>query len=253
MINNRFVKLSVSIILLTLMYSSITTLSGSGSPDVTPVIDGVVTENEYNSVLSFNDGKFTLYWTNNDTTIIVGMVGQTTGWVAIGFDPSTAMLDADLILGWVDGNGDVSIFDAYSLNAIGADHPPDTTLGGTDDILLFNGSEDSGFTTLEFARLLSTGDENDNPIPSNGSIPIIWAYGSADSFSASHTGRGAATLLTGTASSGTTSTEIQSSSTTSITSSSSNETPGLTFFIGVIAIGSLIVHIQIKKKIERMK
>jgi hypothetical protein len=248
MINNRFVKLSVAIILLILMYASIITLSGSESSETIPVIDGVITENEYNSFLSFNDGKFTLYWTNNDTTIIIGMVGQTTGWIAIGFDPSTAMLDADLILGWVDGNGDVSIFDAYSLNAIGADHPPDTTLGGTADILLFNGSEDSGFTTLEFARLLSTGDENDNSIPSNGSIPIIWAYGNQDSFSAGHIARGAATLTTGASSSGTTSTDIQSSSTTTSITSTSNETPGLSILIGVIAIVSLIVLIQIKQK-----
>jgi hypothetical protein len=110
--------------------------------------------------------------------------------------------------------------------------------------LVFNGSETSGFTTIEFARLLSTGDDNDNPIPSKGSIPIIWAYGNDDSFSASHTGRGAATLITGS----TTTTEATTSPTTTTTSSitTSNQTSGLELVIATIAFG--VMGISIKKR-----
>ncbi|MHA2328919.1 MAG: DOMON domain-containing protein, partial [Candidatus Hodarchaeales archaeon] len=77
------------------------------------------------------------------------------------------------------------IIDAYSIGDYGP-HPPDTELTGTNDILEFNGTEDNGLTIIEFKRLLKTGDEFDNSIPDNTTIPIIWALGSSDSFEVQH-------------------------------------------------------------------
>ncbi len=168
----------------------------SNAVDEIPTNDGKVLSNEYKFSQSFYNDIFQLYWTVNDSTIYIGMVGHTTGWIAVGFDPTSAMLDADIIFGWVDDEGVTIIYDTYSLNAYGANHPPDIDIGGSNDILTFNGSEESGITTLEFSRYLTTADEYDNNIPKSGTIDIIWAVGNSDDFTSKHIKTGEATLST---------------------------------------------------------
>ncbi len=180
-----------------------------------PTIDGVITSGEYDSTKSFGGGNYELSWELVDNaSISIGIVAQTTGWVAIGFDPTTQMLDADIIFAWVDANGTVKIIDAISLVATGANHPADTDQGGTDDILSSDGSENSTHTLIEFTRFLSTGDANDNEIPLNGVIDIIWAYGSSDSFSEYHGGaRGSSAMTIGTPQETITSTDLPKTTT----------------------------------------
>ncbi len=183
----------------------------------TPVIDGAISPNEYSSSLSFAGGKYQLYWeVIASTTISIGIWAQTTGWVAIGFEPSYMMLDADVIYAWVEPTGTVVIKDTYSLSLIGIDHPEDTTQGGTFDILEYNGSEDTTSTTIEFSRLLITGDQDyDNDIPSEGSLKIIWAYGSSDSFNQMPSAKGSSTMtLSSTQQTTSTDTSIQATTTT---------------------------------------
>ncbi|MFX1335427.1 MAG: DOMON domain-containing protein [Promethearchaeota archaeon] len=159
-----------------------------------PIIDGVITTNEYSSKVSFNGGDYQLNWQIEGDTIFVGIIGATTGWVAIGFNPSTAMKDADMVFGWVLADGmTVEIIDAYS-TGINGPHPADTDQGGTTDILSFDGSESSGITTIEFSRLLITGDQYDNDIPTSGIYDIIWAMGPSDDFDIKHSTKGSGTM-----------------------------------------------------------
>ena len=97
------------------------------------------------------------------------------------------MLNADMIFGFVK-DGQVQIFDLFSTGSFGP-HPQDTELGGTNDILAFGGKEASGFTIVEFARALKTGDTKDNELL-KGNNQIIWAYGSTDSLDIQHSSRG---------------------------------------------------------------
>ncbi|MHA2032575.1 MAG: DOMON domain-containing protein [Candidatus Kariarchaeaceae archaeon] len=200
-----------------------------------PVIDGVITPGEYNSLKSFSSGDYKLYWeVVDDTSISIGIVAKTTGWVALGIDPTSQMQDADIIYGWVEPNGTVVIYDAFSLNPTGANHPADTTLGGTNDILSYNGSENTTSTTIEFTRLLSTDDlDNDNNIPVNGDVDIIWAYGADDSFSSYHSARGTS-VLTIAANQETTTTTSDLSTTTS------ESTPGFQGFLLLFGLFSLV-------------
>ena len=92
-----------------------------------------------------------------------------------------------MIFGFVK-DGRVEVQDQYSTGNFGP-HPADTELGGTDDILEFGGKEEGGFTTIEFKRLLTTGDKYDISIQ-KGASKIIWAYGSSDSLTAKHSTRG---------------------------------------------------------------
>jgi hypothetical protein len=163
-----------------------TITESGGSSETCPTLDGIISPDEYEFSASFSAGKFVLHWRVENDTIIIAMEGKTTGWVAIGIEPSDKMKDADMIFGWVTDSGLADILDCYSTGPTGP-HPPDTDLGGTSDILCYGGTESAGITTIEFKRLLATGDEDfDQIIPSNGEITVIWALGPNDDFGAQH-------------------------------------------------------------------
>ena len=174
-------------------------VEGGGS---TGQLDGLISPGEYDFLAVFGSGQFQLHWKVVDDTIQLALVGRTTGWVSIGLEPSAKMKDADMLLAWV-ANGQASAVDLWSLGATGP-HEPDTTLGGTHDILDVGGTESGGITTIELVRKLDTGDGRDRVIPANGTLDLIWAIGPDDGFSLEHTARGYGSidLLTGEAQEG---------------------------------------------------
>jgi hypothetical protein len=147
--------------------------------------DGVIGTDEYLGEMSY--GNYEIYWDSDDQYVYIGLRARTDGFVAVGIQPGSRMKDADMIFGFVS-NGEATVFDMFSTGDFGP-HPPDTELGGTDDILDFGGSEEDGFTTIEFQRALDTGDEYDLPL-SKGTHQIIWSYGQNDSVSMKHSTRG---------------------------------------------------------------
>jgi hypothetical protein len=168
------------------------TFPSSNTPPETTVvqpalfnIDGVIAPGEYSDNQTYGD--FQLYSKNDDQYVYIGMKAKTTGFVAVGVQPGVTMLNADIILGYVQ-NGKAQVFDMYSTGAFGP-HPQDTELGGTDDILNPAGTEDGQYTVIEFKRALNTGDKYDNALV-KGANKIIWAYGPDKDVSFKHTSRG---------------------------------------------------------------
>jgi len=149
------------------------------------VADGVLGDTEYLGEMSY--GNYEIRWLSDDQYIYIGIRAKTTGWVAIGFEPTTMMKDADMVFGFVQG-GEVVISDQFSTGTFGP-HSPDTELGGTDDIIESGGKEQGGFTTIEFKRTLDTGDQYDKVL-AEGVIKIIWAYGSSNSLAVKHSTKG---------------------------------------------------------------
>ena len=147
--------------------------------------DGIIKAREYYG--SNNYGDYTIHWRSDEQYVYIGMNAKTTGWIAMAVQPGSRMKDADMIFGFVK-DGKVEVYDLYSTGNFGP-HPPDTELGGTDDILVYGGKEEGGFTTIEFKRLLNTGDKYDISI-SKGVNKIIWAYGLNDSLTVKHSTRG---------------------------------------------------------------
>jgi len=172
-----------------------TLLIGGYEPPGTGDLDGVVEVGEYEYSVSWNFGKYVLYWRIDDDTVSWAIEAQTEGWVSIGFDPENMMQGADIYFGWVD-RGEAHMIDAYATGPTGP-HPPDIHLGGTTDILAFNATEVDGITTLEFSRLLVTGDVWDKNIPTWGELKIIWAMSDVDDFAASHPVNGTDSILMG--------------------------------------------------------
>jgi len=149
------------------------------------IADGIIQANEYNGMNSY--GNYEVHWRNDEEFVYIAIKAAVTGYVALGIQPGSRMKDADMILGYVK-DGVPTIGDLFSTGDFGP-HSPDTQLGGTDDILEFNGNEENGTTTIEFKRALTTGDEFDITL-TKGTQKIIWSYGSEDSILTKHTGRG---------------------------------------------------------------
>jgi hypothetical protein len=134
-------------------------------------------------------GEYRLQWKVAGAELQIRMSAPTTGWLAVGFDPSSAMRDANIILAAVV-DGEVVTRDDHG-NALFT-HLPDTEQGGTDDVRAIGGSEEGGRTTVELAIPLDSGDQFDRPLEPGGSHTIIWAYGLNvdDEFSRQHVARG---------------------------------------------------------------
>jgi len=160
----------------------------SSGAEGSPTVDGVVSQDEYDLMVTYDSARYEVYWTFENNQMYMAVSALTTGWVAIGFDPTDRMKDADMVYGWVTAQGAI-VLDLYATGVNGP-HPEDTSMGGTYDLLEATGREASGWTTLEFRRNLNTGDTYDNVIPTTGTIPIIWAVGPVDDFTTQHIRRG---------------------------------------------------------------
>jgi hypothetical protein len=147
--------------------------------------DGIIGNSEYSDYKDL--GGIEIYWAHDDENVYIAIKAETEGFVAIGLQPGKAMKDADMVLGFIEGS-DVTIHDMFSTGNFGP-HKPDIEMGGTYDILEFNGNESGGFTVLEFSRKLVTGDKYDIDV-ALGINKIIWAFGTSDNPNDKHAGRG---------------------------------------------------------------
>jgi len=147
--------------------------------------DGVIGTGEYAGVKTFDD--YEIRWISDEQHIYIAMKAKTSGWVAVGIQPGSMMKDADMMFGFVK-DGKTMVSDTFSTGSYGP-HPPDTDLGGKNNILEFGGREEGGYTIIEFKRALTTGDKYDHPL-SKGVNKIIWAYGSDDELTPKHIVRG---------------------------------------------------------------
>jgi hypothetical protein len=123
-----------------------------------------------------DQGNYRLSWSIKGDTISIQATAKTTGWVAIGFEPTEKMKDADMIIGFINPSGISKVIDAFSVGLKGP-HPDDISLGGTDDLLTSSVSINDGWTSLRFERKFVTGDKFDKDILQKP-MKVIWSYGS---------------------------------------------------------------------------
>jgi len=158
--------------------------------------DGVIGEKEYQNLITADGGNYSLSWSIEGEVVSFGLSVNTTGWVGLGVDPSNAMQNADMAVGWVGADGSLTLYDAFATGRYGP-HPRDETLGGKNNILNAAGRESQGVTVIEFSRPLAAGDEYDKQIMPGGGNNLIWAYGESDDLGLFHIKRGTARLLAG--------------------------------------------------------
>jgi hypothetical protein len=113
-------------------------------------------------------------WRIDGEAVRVRVSAPTTGWVAVGFDPAAGMLDANIIIGYVD-DGEVRIEDHFGTGRIR--HRPDSELGGTVDVSEASGTEQRGRTELAFTMPLDSDDPYDRVLRPGTTHAFLFAYG----------------------------------------------------------------------------
>lgn len=128
-------------------------------------------------------------WRVDGDELTVQMTSATTGWIAVGFDPSRMMRDANIIIGYV-ADGQVMLSDDYGTG--NTSHGHDVDNGGTDDIISAEGTEEDGSTQITFTIPLDSGDSWDKPLVPGNTYTVIVSHGpdGADNFGDYHADRG---------------------------------------------------------------
>lgn len=124
-----------------------------------------------------------------ETDLEVYMSAPTTGWLAVGFNPSRQMKDANIIIAYVR-NAEPTIRDDFGTSLTA--HSSDLSQGGVDNVTLLDYAEEEGRTSFHFRIPLDSGTPGDRPLVLGNTYPAIWAFGpnNRDDFLTPHIRRG---------------------------------------------------------------
>lgn len=125
----------------------------------------------------------TLQWKVSGDSLEVILAAPSAGWVAVGFDPSSMMQDANLIIGYVN-DGTVVVRDDFGTWF--TSHESDEALGGTNDVTIRGGKESDDGTEISFVMPLDSGDRYDKSLQAGKSYSVLLAYGKDDNPSSMH-------------------------------------------------------------------
>lgn len=153
-------------------------LYANGAQEVTP-------QTAEDGYMSVEAEQMQFKWRITDGRLEVEMSAMSTGWVAVGFDPSRVMKDANFIIGYVEGD-EVTVNDQFGSGTFS--HTADTELGGSNDIIEAEGREEDGRTVISFSIPLDSGDEYDTVLAAGQTHTILVACGpdGSDNFSKKH-------------------------------------------------------------------
>jgi len=135
-----------------------------------------------------DSGSMTVSWQVRGESLYIRISAPTAGWVAVGFEPSRMMKDADIYIGYVASDGTAVLEDHFADKLTG--HQADTALGGRSDVSRVSGTEQGGVTTLEFLRPLNSGDSRDKALVPGQEYTMITAFGTRDNLTSVHRERG---------------------------------------------------------------
>jgi len=143
----------------------------------TVVLDGTISESEYETVEVKNEFTIAARLSDDKTTLYAAVKGPTTGWIALGLG-TLKMNGSFMTLGYVaDGKFSVSFE-----RGKGYTHAP-TPAPGAEAVV----SEIDGVTTLELSLPALS-------YVKNGMLQVIAASGTKDDFKTKHTRRAALEL-----------------------------------------------------------
>ena len=127
--------------------------------------------------IGFED-KYRLSYCVKNNDLFVLMQAETSGWVAVGFGQEDDSLD--VVVGSIDATGKLEIDDFYATtDQLVRDID---RLNGSYDLVSTGGWEEDGWTSILFARPLSTQDPNDLEMTTTelSAMHVTLAYGKTD-------------------------------------------------------------------------
>jgi len=117
---------------------------------------------------------FSFTYSLDDKNLTGKVTHKGTGWLAIGFKPTTVMKNANIILGTlVDGHS--VVVDQFGSGMFS--HEADTVLSGQNNLVSSELTESNGVTVLTFTIPLNSGDSKDVILKAGETIKVIFAAG----------------------------------------------------------------------------
>ncbi|MBG90512.1 MAG: hypothetical protein CL521_01705 [Actinobacteria bacterium] len=178
MVINSRVKMPLNFAILLLSLCLFSLSCGRQSDDVSAAT--TVESDGYTILTQSKLPSMTLKWKIvDDTSIDIEVTGPTTGWVGVGFAPTTTekMNGANLIIGYVS-NGEVTISDRFGTG------PTSQTEDTHANISQKSGSETASTTTISFRLPLDSSDAQDFTFVQGQKIDVLMAYGTGDAIQA---------------------------------------------------------------------
>ncbi|MCF7857740.1 MAG: hypothetical protein K9N07_00240 [Candidatus Cloacimonetes bacterium] len=158
--------------------------TGGGNNSVTTGAD-ISLDNDTSGFNTVVKSDFTFKWKVVDDSLRCMLLAPTTGWLAVGFDPTEEMQDANFLIGYVE-SGITYVRDDFGVSEIM--HSADVGLGGENNVTRVFGREETGISEIRFTIPLNSGDAFDRVLIEGQTYTIIFAYGSngADDFISMH-------------------------------------------------------------------
>ncbi|XP_043671709.1 MOXD1 homolog 2 [Vespula pensylvanica] len=116
------------------------------------------------------DNNFLVLWTPGDKEVTFEIQVKTLGYVGLGFKKEDGREGADMVIGWVDNNGQVHLQDRHM-----KDVSKDPEVDSSQDYRLLLGYENKTHTVLRFSRRYDTCDSRDLKI-TNDTMQVVWQY-----------------------------------------------------------------------------
>jgi hypothetical protein len=132
---------------------------------------------------TLNAGEMVFLSAVDGKNLRVKIFAPTSGWIAVGFDPSFMMKGANFIIGYAK-NGQAVLEDQFGVSSV--HHQRDVDLGGKDDILEKAASVLPNGTEISFTIPLDSGDPYDKKLEAGKTYTIILAYGNTTDIDKRH-------------------------------------------------------------------
>lgn len=130
-------------------------------------------------------------WRTDENHLYGQISAPTKGWVAVGFGSTEKMKDANIIIGYVDAEGNVHVRDDFGVRTTlhKADDELEDKSGEKDNlnnIIEGSGAETDDKTEIHFTIPLDSGDSKDTKLVPGETYQVILAYGEKDNFKYGH-------------------------------------------------------------------
>lgn len=128
-------------------------------------------------------GPMTFKWSIEGNNLRGTVRAKTTGWVAVGFNPSKGMKDAMFVLG-AEKDGKVKVENHFGTSERA--HESYASLGCKETLTNTTGKLDGEYTEISFTIPTNASDKCSKPLNLNGDTKLLMAHGSGKKFSFGH-------------------------------------------------------------------
>ncbi|XP_042233945.1 DBH-like monooxygenase protein 1 isoform X2 [Homarus americanus] len=119
-------------------------------------------------------GAYIMLWTPLQDKIVIEVQVATRGYVGLGFSPNGGMKGADVVIGWVDAQGQLQFQDRYAFALL------TPSIDESQDYLLLGGYENDSHTVMRFSRPWITCDTHHDFQLSGDTVRVLWSYDEED-------------------------------------------------------------------------